>query len=141
MCELLALRGGERVLDVGTGSGYHAALLSRLCAHVYSVELYPELSASARGAAWPRPGSRTSRWWSATACAGLPEHAPYDAINVAAAARGARSRRRSSTSSAEGGRLVAPVEDGDQRLVLLLPVGRHARRHHARPRALRAAAV
>src|SRR5919202_1961078 len=47
MCELLELRGDERVLDVGTGSGYHAALLARLAAHVYSVELHRELSVRA----------------------------------------------------------------------------------------------
>ena len=42
MCELLGLSGEERVLDVGTGSGYHAAVLARLAAHVWSVELHPE---------------------------------------------------------------------------------------------------
>src|ERR687898_3344030 len=44
MCELLELDGSERVLDVGTGSGYHAALLARLAAEVYSIELHAELS-------------------------------------------------------------------------------------------------
>ena len=48
MCELLALTGGERVLDVGTGSGYHAAVLAYLGAHVWSIERHPELSARAR---------------------------------------------------------------------------------------------
>src|SRR5918997_3085373 len=44
MLELLELAGDERVLDVGTGSGYHAALLARLAAHVWSIEVVPELS-------------------------------------------------------------------------------------------------
>src|SRR4051794_40456601 len=47
MCELLALRGDERVLDVGTGSGYHAALLARLAGHVFSVERHAALSRAA----------------------------------------------------------------------------------------------
>src|ERR687893_2737435 len=50
MCELLALRGDERVLDVGTGSGYHAALLAVLARHVWSIERNPELSRRARAA-------------------------------------------------------------------------------------------
>ena len=53
MCELLELRGGERVLDVGTGSGYHAALLARLAAaRLDAIELHAELSE--RAARQPR---------------------------------------------------------------------------------------
>src|SRR3954447_12010477 len=44
MCELLELRPTDRVLDVGTGSGYHAAVLSRLCAHVWGIELEEQLA-------------------------------------------------------------------------------------------------
>ena len=121
MCELLALDGGDRVLDVGTGSGYHAALLSRLCEHVYSVELYPELSARA-GRCLAAAGIENVTLAVGDGCAGLPEHAPYDAINVAAAAR--REIPQALVDQlGEGGRLVAPVEDGDQRLVLLLRSG------------------
>jgi protein-L-isoaspartate(D-aspartate) O-methyltransferase len=47
MCELLELSGSERVLDVGTGSGYHAAILARLARHVWSIERIPALSAAA----------------------------------------------------------------------------------------------
>src|ERR687893_2316511 len=47
MCELLELGDDDVVLDVGTGSGYHAALLSRLCRHVYGIEIEPELAAQA----------------------------------------------------------------------------------------------
>ncbi len=50
MCELLGLRGDERVLDVGTGSGYHAAILSRLAAQVYSIEREATLSSRAQAA-------------------------------------------------------------------------------------------
>ena len=48
MCELLELRGDERILDIGTGSGYHAALLAHLGAHVWSIERHAALSAQAR---------------------------------------------------------------------------------------------
>ena len=58
MCELLELAPTDRVLDVGTGSGYHAALLGRLAAHVWSIERHAELSAYAR-AARRRPASTT----------------------------------------------------------------------------------
>ncbi len=117
MCELLALRGDERVLDVGTGSGYHAALLAQLCAHVYSVELVPALSDRA-ARCLAAAGVENITLVTGDGTAGLPEHAPYDAINVAAAARGSVPQALVA-QLADGGRLVAPVEDGDQRLVLM----------------------
>src|SRR5918997_2787145 len=86
MCELLELEGGERVLDVGTGSGYHAALLAALAAEVYSIELHAELSHRA-ARALAAAGARVTLVVG-DGSLGLPEHAPYDAINVAAAARG-----------------------------------------------------
>ena len=116
MCELLELTGAETVLDVGTGSGYHAALLARLARHVYSIEVHESLSRQAamnlRAAGVANvtlvvgDGSR-----------GLPEHAPYPAINVAAAAGGAIPPALAA-QLAPGGRLVAPVENGEQRLVV-----------------------
>jgi protein-L-isoaspartate(D-aspartate) O-methyltransferase len=117
MCELLDLRGTERVLDVGTGSGYHAALLARLAAHVYSIEVHAELSARAaeRLAA---AGVENVTLVVGDGSRGLVEHAPYDAINVAAAAGGTIPPALAD-QLAPGGRLVLPVEDGDQRLVLL----------------------
>ena len=116
MCELLELSGGETVLDVGTGSGYHAALLARLARHVYSIEVHASLSRTAAGAL------RAARVENVTLVVGdgsrgLPEHAPYEAINVAAAAGGAIPVALAE-QLADGGRLVAPVEDGEQRLVV-----------------------
>ena len=118
MCELLELDGSERVLDVGTGSGYHAALLARLAAEVYSIERHAELSGrAARALAAAGAGNVTLAVGDGSQ--GLPAHAPYDAINVAAAA----SRRIPPALIAQlapGGRLVAPVEErGEQRLALL----------------------
>ena len=117
MCELLALRGDEKVLDVGTGSGYHAALLARLARHVYSVELHEELSErAARNLAAAGVDNVTLAIGDGSL--GLPEHAPYDAINVAAAAHGDVPPALGE-QLAPGGRLVAPVSNGGQRLVLM----------------------
>jgi protein-L-isoaspartate(D-aspartate) O-methyltransferase len=116
MCELLELHGTERVLDVGTGSGYHAALLARLAAHVYSIEVHPELSERAAGRL-AAAGVENVTLVVGDGSRGLPEHAPYDAINVAAAAGGAVPPALAD-QLAPGGRLVAPVEDGEQRLVV-----------------------
>ena len=87
MCELLDLRGDETVLDVGTGSGYHAAVLARLARHVHSIEVRPELSAAA-ARALAADGVSNVTLALGDGSRGLPEHAPYDAVNVAAAAGG-----------------------------------------------------
>ena len=73
------------MLDVGTGSGYHAALLARLAAEVYSIELHAELSDRAARALAAAGAPVTLAVGDGSR--GLPEHAPYDAINVAAAAQ------------------------------------------------------
>jgi protein-L-isoaspartate(D-aspartate) O-methyltransferase len=118
MCELLELDGHERVLDVGTGSGYHAALLARLAAEVYSIERHAELSGRA-ARALAAAGASNVTLAVGDGSQGLPAHAPYDAINVAAAAR-RRIPPALIAQLAPGGRLVAPVEErGEQRLALL----------------------
>jgi protein-L-isoaspartate(D-aspartate) O-methyltransferase len=116
MCELLELTGDEVVLDVGTGSGYHAAVLARLVLHVHSIEMHESLSRLAA------ENLRSAGVTNVTLAVGdgsrgLPAYAPYDAINVAAAAGGAIPPALAD-QLAPGGRLVAPVEDGEQRLVV-----------------------
>lgn len=113
MCEVLAIRPGDRVLDVGTGSGYHAAVLAALGAEVVSIEIHPELSAAA-----------TSRLTGVQLVVGdgrlgYPPGAPYDAISVAATAAGDVPPALLE-QLAVGGRLVAPVRArGVEQLVLV----------------------
>jgi protein-L-isoaspartate(D-aspartate) O-methyltransferase len=116
MCELLELEGDETVLDVGTGSGYHAALLARLARHVYSIEVHASLSREAAGNL-RAAGVENVTLEVGDGSLGLPARAPFEAINVAAAAGGAIPPALAE-QLAPGGRLVAPVEDGEQRLVV-----------------------
>jgi protein-L-isoaspartate(D-aspartate) O-methyltransferase len=107
MLELLTLTGDELVLDVGTGSGYHAALLARLAREVISIEIVHELhDAAVMTLADLGLGNVTCLL--ADGWAGLPERAPYDAINVAAAS-GREPPVRLLEQLASGGRMVAPI--------------------------------
>jgi protein-L-isoaspartate(D-aspartate) O-methyltransferase len=117
MCEVLTLRGDERILDVGTGSGYHAAILARLGAQVWSIERHAALSEQARRNL-DAAGVENVSLVVGDGTRGLPEEAPFDAINVAAAA-GAAVPRALEDQLAPGGRLVVPIEDGDQRLFVV----------------------
>jgi len=106
MTQSLALQGHERVLEVGTGSGYQAAVLSRLVAHVYSIEYFPALAESAR-AVLQRLGYTNIQVIVGDGGLGLPTQVPYDGIIVAAAAP--HVPQPLLTQLAEGGRLVVPV--------------------------------
>jgi protein-L-isoaspartate(D-aspartate) O-methyltransferase len=85
ICQALELRGDERVLDVGAGSGYQAAVLAELADEVHTIERVPELAEHAR-AALARAGYERVHVHVGDGTLGLPEHAPFDAIAVAAAA-------------------------------------------------------
>jgi protein-L-isoaspartate(D-aspartate) O-methyltransferase len=118
MCELLELSGDDVVLDVGSGSGYHAAMLSRLCRHVYGIELDGDLAEQA-ARSLALAGIENVTIVAGDGAAGLPEHAPYEAINVAAAAAGAVPPALVE-QLAPGGRLIAPVaSEGEEHLVFL----------------------
>jgi protein-L-isoaspartate(D-aspartate) O-methyltransferase len=87
ICEELRLRGDERVLDVGSGSGYQAAVLAELASEVHTIERIPELAERAR-ANLAAAGYGRVHVHVGDGTLGLPEHAPFAAIAVAAAAPG-----------------------------------------------------
>ena len=120
MLEHLAVQATDRVLEVGTGSGYVTALLSLLCAEVYSVERHAQLAASAESTLH-RLGYRNVKIRVGDGSQGWPEYAPFDAILVSAAtpemppALFAQLR--------EGGRMIVPVgPPSSQELQLILKV-------------------
>jgi protein-L-isoaspartate(D-aspartate) O-methyltransferase len=116
MCEVLELRGDERVLDVGTGSGYHAAVLARLAAEVWSIERKEALARQARQNL-AAAGIDNVRLVVGDGSRGYPDAAPYDAINVAAASHEVAPELEEQL--APGGRLVAPIDGFEQRLMLV----------------------
>jgi len=114
MCEALAVGPGQRVLEVGTGSGYHAAVLAALGAQVVSVEIHAELAATAA------TRLHDVELVVGDGRLGYPDRAPYDGISVAATAQD-RVPRALLEQLAPGGRLVAPIRaDRTERLVLLV---------------------
>jgi protein-L-isoaspartate(D-aspartate) O-methyltransferase len=117
MLELLELTATDRVLDVGTGSGYHAAVLSRLAGEVWSIERHAGLVTAARRTL-AELGITNVVCVHGDGGQGLEVHAPFDAINVAAAASGEIPPALEG-QLAVGGRLVAPVGTRRQRLVLV----------------------
>ena len=124
ICEALALRGGERVLDVGTGSGYQAAVLAELAAEVHSIERLPRLAEAARASLEAAGYGDRVRVHVGDGTLGLPEHAPFDAIAVAAAAPDLPATLYDQL--VERGRLVVPVggrRDQQLQLVVRSPEG------------------
>jgi protein-L-isoaspartate(D-aspartate) O-methyltransferase len=116
MAEALGLKGGEKVLEIGTGSGYAAAVLAEMAGEVYTVERYENLASSA-AERLERLGYRNAHVLHGDGTRGWPEHAPYDAIVVAAGGPEVPASLREQL--AIGGRLVIPVGPSvrSQRLV------------------------
>jgi len=114
--QLLHLQGHERVLEIGTGSGYQLAILAELALEVYSIERVPELASGATQRLAER-GYLNVRIETGDGTRGWAEFAPFDAIVVAAATRSIP--RALEEQLADGGRLVIPVGTPDaQELVL-----------------------
>lgn len=117
MTELLRLGGAEKVLEIGTGSGYQAAVLGDLCARVCTIERMPKLAQRARELlellgyrnVWVRVANGTLGW---------PDEAPFDRILVAAG--GPSVPPPLFEQLAEGGRMVMPVGDATSQVLQLI---------------------
>ncbi len=119
ICEELALRRGERVLDVGTGSGYQAAVLAELAGEVHSIERIPALAERAQDALAAAGYGDRVHVHVGDGTRGLPDYAPFDAIAVAAAAPEPPPALYEQLR--ERGRLVLPVgERLEQRLEVVV---------------------
>ena len=125
MLEALALTPGDRVLEVGTGSGYVTALLAELAAQVFSVERHAALADAARELL-ARMGYANVRVIVGDGSQGFAEAAPYDAIIVSAAAP--EVPRALLEQLAEGGRMIIPVGPADSQQLQLI------RMEHGQPR-------
>ena len=119
ICQGLRLKGGERVLEIGTGSGYSAAVLSRLAAEVVSIERVPELAESARETL-AGVGADNVEVLVGDGSGGLPERGGFDAIAVHATAPSPPQSLLGQLTP--GGRLVVPVAaDGVDMLTVFEP--------------------
>ena len=117
MSEQLAAKPEHRVLEIGTGSGYQAAVLARLVAEVYSIEIVEPLATRAR-ADLARLGCKNVHVRAGDGYQGWPEKAPFDAIIVTCAPDHVPEPLISQLK--EGGRMIIPVGDfGDQSLYVL----------------------
>jgi protein-L-isoaspartate(D-aspartate) O-methyltransferase len=114
--ELLALTGKERVLEIGTGSGYQTVLLSHLASQVFSIERVGTLVSQARGAIRAAGASNVSLL-SGDGTLGWREYAPYDAILVTAGSPTIPTPLSEQLS--EGGRMLIPIGDRDEQILTL----------------------
>ena len=117
MTEVLDLSGGERILEIGTGSGYQAAVLAELEAEVFTVEVIGVLSARAQEVLTDLGYTRT-HFLVGDGAQGWPEEAPFEAIMVTAAPPRVPDALRGQL--AVGGRLILPLGKDDQDLVLII---------------------
>lgn len=128
MAALAAIKPADRLLDVGTGSGYSAAVCALLCAQVYGIERLAELADAARQRL-RRLGYSNIEVRQGDGWQGWPEHAPYDVVLVAAAAP--RTPPALLDQLAEGGRLLIPIGPPETQELMLYT--RHGAGFDAQP--------
>lgn len=116
MTEALGLKGGETVLEVGAGSGYQSAVLSRIAARVFGIEIVEPLAREAKERV-ASLGYTNVEIRAGDGYAGWPEHAPFDAILVAAAAP--RVPESLKQQLKDGGRLILPLGEHIQELKIV----------------------
>jgi protein-L-isoaspartate(D-aspartate) O-methyltransferase len=117
ICQALRLQGSELVLEVGTGSGYSAAVLSLLASHVVSIERHEELSREAERAL-ASLGVANVELVVGDGSLGVPERAPFDAVAVHATAPAAPPALLSQL--VDGGRFVVPIASGEADMLTVL---------------------
>jgi protein-L-isoaspartate(D-aspartate) O-methyltransferase len=132
MSELLELSKRHRVLEIGTGSGYQAAVLSELAGEVFSIEVVLELAREASEKLW-RFGYRNVHVRHGDGYKGWPEEAPFDRIILTAAPVDVPDVLVDQL--AVGGRLVAPIGEGEQQYLIVIEKPEHGplRRHTVFP--------
>ena len=124
MTEALGLGPGDKVLEVGTGSGYQAAVLARVAGEVFSIEIDPDLAREA-SALLAALGCSTVRVRAGDGFHGWPEEAPFDAVIVTCAAP--RVPPALLEQLAEGGRLILPLALGPMSQTLTLVTKRNGK--------------
>jgi len=131
MTELIDPKPADRVLEIGTGSGYQAAVLAELAAEVYSIEIVEPLAEQARQTL-DRLGYRNVQVKAGDGYQGWPEHAPFDSIIVTCAPE--RVPPPLVDQLRDGGKMIVPVGGGfGQELVLLEKRGREVRQRAVLP--------
>jgi protein-L-isoaspartate(D-aspartate) O-methyltransferase len=125
MTQALELRGTERVLEIGTGSGYQAAVLAEIASEVYTVEILPRLQERAR-TILDKQGYRNIHVRVGDGYQGWPEHAPFDGIIVTAAPEEVPQPLLDQLS--DGGRMIIPIGRLSQELVIFEKEGTKIKR-------------